>query len=72
MDQDETDKAYARGRENASKSGDRMGHASQVLLGITTGMTAHLTGLRQVRYQPPAEAAGKAAYDRGWRDHFQQ
>lgn len=52
MEQDETDKAYASGREDASRSGDRMGYAGQVLLAIATGMTADLTGLRQVYYQP--------------------
>ena len=72
MEQSEAVKAYTRGREDASESGDRMGYAQKVLVAIATGMAAQLTELRQVHYHPPVEEAERAAYDRGWRDHFEK
>ncbi len=60
--------AYEQGRKDAAES-ERSG-AAGVLAALATGMTAHLTSLKNVRYNPPSDEAARAEYDRGWRDQY--
>lgn len=72
MNQEDCDKADAEGRRDACRSGDRTPGVGQIPAVIATGFDAHLTSLQQVFYNPPKDEAGKAAYDRGWKDEFEQ
>lgn len=60
--------AYEQGRQDAAHS-ERSG-AAAILAALATGMTAHLTSLKNVRYNPPPDEAARAEYDRGWRDAY--
>lgn len=60
--------ACEQGRKDAAES-ERSG-AAGIVAALATGMTAHLTSLKNVRYNPPADEAARAAYDRGWRDGY--
>jgi len=62
--------AYAQGRRDAADAGKSSATVGQILAAITTGMTAQLTALKNVRYSPPPDADAKVAYDRGWRDEL--